>query len=109
MWRRLGVRLSKSKKPLALHAHNGRAVDPKPLPTCAHTSAEACAALQAELKAAGSPCSWVHSAGCTRDEPGGGGAIYLRNGEVGRPIREVWRLGRWWAYPKTRANAADLT
>lgn len=57
--RRLGVRLSKSKKTLALHAHNCRAVDPKPLPTCAHTSAEACAALQAELKAAGSPCSLV--------------------------------------------------
>ncbi len=38
-----------------------------------------------------------------------GGCLYLRNSEVGRPLREVWRLGRWWAYPKTRANAPDLT
>ena len=57
--RRLAVKLSKTKKTLALNPQNCRAIDSNPLPMCAHTSAEACEALQAELVAAGSPCTVV--------------------------------------------------
>jgi ankyrin repeat protein len=57
--RRVGVRLTKTKKTLAFNPRNVVAVDRKPLPTCSHTSAEACEALCTELERAGSSCRVV--------------------------------------------------